>query len=153
MLLNTLSTYCSSYKIHQLFIDIIMANQQVVFESHAPHHTIELTAFTVTGNQYLLMASLHKYDKIIAPAVCRWTARHCKRQYSSNAIILRTCRCHWNPTKKVHQLVSNDMQVSQGDNQHLSELAGQTSQIVRRITLLIRTIQQDQFIPKWYARQ
>ena len=35
----------------------------------------------------------------------------------------------------------------------LSELAGQTSSVVRRIPLLIRTIQQDQIIRKWHARQ
>ena len=35
----------------------------------------------------------------------------------------------------------------------LSELAGQTSPVIRRIPLLIRTIQPDQIIPKWHARQ
>ena len=38
---------------------------------------------------------------------------------------------------------------------HLSELAGQTSPVVRRILILIRTIQPDQIISKImvYARQ
>ena len=35
----------------------------------------------------------------------------------------------------------------------LSELAGQTSPVIRRIPLLIRTIQPDQIIRKWHARQ
>lgn len=34
---------------------------------------------------------------------------------------------------------------------HLSELAGKNSLVVRRIPLLIRNIQLDHFIPKWYA--
>ena len=36
---------------------------------------------------------------------------------------------------------------------HMSELVGQTNPVLRRIQLLIRTIQSYQFIPKWYARQ
>ena len=36
---------------------------------------------------------------------------------------------------------------------HSSELVGQTNPVLRRIQLLIRTIQSYQFIPKWYARQ
>lgn len=34
---------------------------------------------------------------------------------------------------------------------HLSALAGQNMSTVRRITLLLWTIQQDPFIPKWYV--
>ena len=39
---------------------------------------------------------------------------------------------------------------SKGAN-HLSELAGKNCLVVRRIPLLIRNIQLDHFIPKWYA--
>ena len=107
-------------------------------------------SFTITG-----IKKIFRYtEDFIIFGFLKWRFHYstCLRDNrASSKILTFYFNCDYIPSMP-RSLQPIRARISSWGAYHFSELASQTNAFVRRITLLIRAIQPDTFIPKWHAR-